>query len=248
MPDKIITDDKYKDKTIRFYNKDDHYELIFTDYFDVPGTYENKANTNIVDIVTDLRSADKTKELHIFVGSYGGYVHCLNMLIQHILQFEYRVGINLGMADSCGFMLLCYCNEIYTSPWCEFMYHEMSGLNWGKVSEQRNLVEYNEKWWNILVENSFASQILTKEELTLGKTSEVYLTGDELLRRGVVMDYESYKNRCIPTKTDNEFYIVKGEVYRKIGTVYKKYTEEKPCKKNNQNTHTWQDLVLACNQ
>lgn len=247
-----VTDDKYKDQNVRFYDKDDHYELIFCDDFIVPSSGKwypgDKAETSLVDIITDLRNADKAKELHIFIGSFGGYVVCLNMMLQNILEFEYRVGINMGMADSCGFMLLCVCNEIYTSPWCQFMYHSMSGIAWGKVQEQKNTVVYNEKWWNLLVNHSFVREILTEEELKLGETSEVYFTGQDLIDRNAVMPYSLYKKRAIPSKTDGEFFIVKGDVYRKVNGFYKKYSEDKPCVKNKQNTFTHRDLILMMNE
>ena len=119
-----ISNDKYKDRDIRFIDKDDHYELIFTDEFNTPtsGTYNNdKPETLITDVITDMRAADKTKELHIFVGSFGGLVVGLNMLLQQVFEFEFRVGINLGTACSCGFMLLASCNEIYTAEFSQWM-------------------------------------------------------------------------------------------------------------------------------
>ena len=246
-----VTDDKYKDQNVRFYDKEDHYELIFADDFIVPSSGKwfpgDKQESNILDIVQDLRNADKSKELHIFVGSFGGYVACLNMILQNILEFEYRVGINMGMADSCGFMLLCCCNEIYTSPFCEFMYHEMSGLTIGKVQEQKSSVMYQERWWELLVNASFVKNILTAEELKRGETSEVFLTGQELINRKVMMPYNSYKKRNSITKANNEFIVIGDQVFRRVGNIYKKYSEDKPCKKNNNNEFSYIDLVYIAN-
>lgn len=251
-PKTSMSDDKYKDQNVRFYDKDDHYELIFVDEFNLPTSGKwypgDKPEYNLLNIIEDLRNADKSKELHIFIGSFGGYVICLNMMMQNILEFSYRVGINMGMADSCGFMMLCCCNEIYTSPWCQFMYHEMFGCAMGKVQEQQNTVKYNEKWWKLLQDHSFIREILTPEELKLGETSEVYLTGQELIDRGKVMSYSQYKSRVSLTKAaPNEFVIVNGNVYRKVGSVYKKYSEDKPCKKNNNNSYSQRDLLYLAN-
>lgn len=225
-----ICDDKYKDKAIRFIDKNDHYELIFTDSFNPPtsGIFNgDKSYTTITDIVNDMREADKSKELHIFVGSYGGAVSCLNMILQQVQEFDYRVGINLGMACSCGFMLLSYCHERYTSPYAKWMYHEMSGPTWGKVEENSRITEFHKNWWDILVNGSFCKQILTEKELEDGKLTEVWLTGRELIRRRVAYDYTEYHKRSVLSPDSSGFYIINDEVWRKEGDNYVRYTKQK---------------------
>lgn len=225
LPKSQQNDDKYKDKFVRFLNKGDHYELIFTDKFDTPDSALDP-NTTLIDIVSDLKEADKSKELHIFVGSFGGMVHALNMIIQQITQFEHRVGINLGYACSCGFMLLAYCEELYTSPYATFLYHGMSSLNWGKTAELKNHVEFCEKWWNLLVEGSNCKRILTEEELLLGETSEVWLTGQDLIDRGVAGNYDLYVTRSTLQPDTCGFYVIGDEVYRKEGDVFTRYKKD----------------------
>lgn len=241
-------DDKYQGKAIRFLDKDTHYELIFTDDFNIPSSGDwCKENTNITDILLDMRNADHKKELHIFVGSFGGYVVCLNMFLQQVMEFDFRVGINLGMACSCGFILMAACNEVYTSEYSEWMYHAMSGIHYGKVEEVKNRNEFDRQWWNLLVEQTHAHRFLTEEEIKLGETSEVWLTGKELIKRGIVFPYELYKERKNIMAANNEFFIVGDSVFRRCGDVFKKYSEDKPCKKNNQNTYRYYDLMMMTN-
>lgn len=241
--------DKYANKAIRFVEKPTHYELIFTDDFNMPSSGDGgmPANTLMTDIITDLKAADKSKELHIFVSSYGGYVHSLNMLIQQIVQFKHRVGINLGAACSCGFMLLAYCEELYTSPYATFMYHEMWGVSVGKVEEQRNKSQFDARWWELLVKDSYINEILTSEEIEQGKLTEVWLTGSELIARDQAMDYALYCTRKIPVQSA-DFYIVGEDVYRKEGNNYVKYSKDKPFKKNNNNTYKYGDLLNMLNE
>ena len=239
-PPEIKNDDnRYNNKAIRFIDKQDHYELVFTDNFDVPteGSLGGPAYTTITDVIMDLKEADKSKELHIFVGSYGGAVHSLNMLIQHITQFKYVVGINLGYACSCGFMLLAYCNEIYTTPYATFLYHDMSSLMFGKITELKNVTKWQEKWWSILVDGSHIDELLTPEEIKLGETSEVWLTGQDLLDRHVVNHYDLYIKRSILKPVNDEFYIIGNEIYRKEGNVFQRYIKDKSSKRNNLNYH-----------
>lgn len=225
MADVIKTDDKYKDKAIRFADKGDYYELIFTDDFMPPssGTYDGQKNyTLITDIITDMRNADKDKELHIFIGSYGGAVTCLNMIFQQVLEFKYRVGINLGMADSCGWMLYFTCHERYASSFSQFMFHEMSGLRYGKIKELEADIKFCKSWWDELLKNTFTKEVLTEDELKLGQTSEVWFTGAELIKRGHVKDYSEYTKRKTIIKL-NTAYEVDGKIYIKEDDKFVKY-------------------------
>jgi ATP-dependent protease ClpP protease subunit len=240
MSEVIKIEDKYKDKAIRFIDKTTHYELIFTDEFVTPssGTLHSEKNyTLITDIVTDMRNADKDKELHIFIGSYGGAVACLNMIFQQVLSFNYRVGINLGMADSCGWMLYFTCHERYTSTFSQFMYHEMSGLRYGKIKELEKDIHFCKEWWNELFNHTFTKEVLTQDELKLGETSEVWLTGAELIKRGKAKDYSEYAKRKIPVKL-NTAYEVDGKIYIKEDDKFIKYQ-----KSPKSESLTYKDLI-----
>ena len=231
LPKSQQNDDKYKDKFVRFLDKGDHYELVFTDTFDVPISDSPGANTVITDVVLDMKEANKDKELHIFVGSYGGAAHALNMIIQQIVQFKHRVGINLGYACSCGFMLLSYCEELYTTPYATFLYHEISTIMWSKIAEIKSELGFMDKWWKLLLEGSNCKRLLTKEELKLGETSEVWLTGQDLIDRGVAADYSYYMNRTAIQPDASSFYVIGDEVYRKEGKTFKKYIKDTSSKK-----------------
>lgn len=218
--------DKYKNQPIRFSEKGDHYELVFTDDFIVPssGVDGLKQYTIITDVLMDMRNADHDKELHIFIGSYGGMTHALNMILQQVLEFKHRVAINLGMADSAGWMLTFACQERYGSPYSEYVYHEMSCLGFGKISEIKNNNEFCRNWWNELFERTDTKNVLTEEELKLGETSEVWLTGKQLIERGAIKDYSEYTNRKTPVKSD--CWMVGESVYIKDGDEYVLYRKD----------------------
>lgn len=218
--------DKYKSQPIRFSEKGDHYELVFTDDFIVPssGVDGLKQYTIITDVLMDMRNADHDKELHIFIGSYGGMTHALNMILQQVLEFKHRVAINLGMADSCGWMLTFACQERYGSPYSEYVYHEMSCFGFGKISEIKNNNEFCRNWWNELFERTDTKNVLTEEELKLGETSEVWLTGRQLIERGAIKDYSEYLNRKTPIKSD--CWMVGESVYIKDGDEYVLYRKD----------------------
>lgn len=204
------TNDRYRNRTIRWIEKPDHYELIFTDDFVAPSsggiasgpgglfTITSGDSSLLTDIVLDMRAGDKTKEVHVFIASLGGEVTALNMIMQQLLAYEYRVGINLGTACSCGWMLLFACHERYVSPFSQTMYHDISSICGGKHAELQHNAEFMNRWQKELLQFTDTEKVLTGKELELGKTSEVWLTGQELIDRGAAKPYSEYENRTIP--------------------------------------------------
>ena len=199
---------KYARQAIRWEDKGDHYELIFTDDFVTPSSAGlrqsdgliafNTGSALLTNIVLDMRNGNKHKEVHVFVGSFGGEVAALNMILQQLLTYDYRVGINLGTACSCGWMLFFACQERYVSAFSQAMYHDMATVCGGKHSELQRNAEYMARWQQELLKITDTAKVLTEKELELGRTSEVWLTGRELIERGAAREYSEYLNRKIP--------------------------------------------------
>ena len=218
-----ILDDKYSKCTIRWIDKHDHYELVFTDDFVTPSSSGRKfdagiglpplfGNALLTDIIIDMRDGDKDKEVHVFIGSFGGEVAALNMILQQLLTYKYRVGINLGTACSCGWMLFFACQERYVSPFSQAMYHDISSICMGKHSEMQRSAEFISRWQKELLKCTDAGKFLTPRELELGQTSEVWFTGRELVERGAARDYSEYLTRRIPFPVHNAAR-VKNDLY-----------------------------------
>jgi ATP-dependent protease ClpP protease subunit len=237
---KMMDFDKYDNKAIRWLDKGSHYELIFTDDFVTPSsTGAGKQGPGLfppifgsallTDIILDMRDGIKEKEVHVFVGSFGGEVAALNMILQQLLTYHYRVGINLGTACSCGWMLLFACHERYVSPFSQAMYHDISTVCGGKHTELQRNAEFMGRWQKELLKITDTAKVLTEKELELGRTSEVWLTGRELIDRGAARDYEEYQNRVIPMPMPC-FVNVNGKIYgcSMGGWVRMEKTDEKP--------------------
>jgi len=192
------SDDKYKDKPLRFKDCDTHYELIFVDEFEYP----NKEYTVAADILIDLKDADKSKELHIYINSMGGFVCNLSMLLQQVLEFKYVVTIASGTCMSCGFLLFCCGHERYVSPFSALLYHGISGMSWGKGVEISAYGKHLEEALALYVKVLGVDKLLTKQELTKGETTELWFLGQEFIKREIAKDYASFKDRTIPSKTE----------------------------------------------
>jgi len=239
---------KYQGQAIRWIDKMDHYELIFTDDFVTPGGSARAAdapirlggNAILTDIITDMRAGVKSKEVHVFVGSFGGEVAALNMILQQLLCYQHRVGINLGTACSCGWMLFFACQERYVSPFSQLMYHDMSCMKYGKHSELRSNAEFMGLWQKELLNVTDTCNVLSKKELELGRTSEVWLTGRQLIERNGASDYSEYLTRQIPAPASGMFSI-KGIVFGRVKDGYV------PCAPENGKPFSYSELVAILN-
>ena len=238
--DKMMEEGKYENKAIRWLDKGDHYELIFTDDFITPSSSGMGrqgsmpfpplfGNSLLTDVILDMRDGIKEKEVHVFVGSFGGEVAALNMILQQLLTYQYRVGINLGTACSCGWMLLFACHERYVSPFSQAMYHDISSICGGKHTEVQRNAEFMGRWQKELLKITDTAKVLTEKELELGRTTEVWLTGRELIDRGAAKDYSEYLNRVIPMPMPC-FVNIRGEIFGNTmeGWVHMARKDEKP--------------------
>lgn len=213
--------DKYAGKPLKFFDKQTHYEMFFIDDFNFP----DKDYTVLSDILVDLKNADKSKELHIWINSCGGYVINLISLLQVVLEFKHVVTICNGYAMSCGFYLWCCGKERYVSKFSALLYHALSTGIYGKGLEIKSKGDFTINHNNILLKTTGANNFLTKEEVILGETTEVWFLGDEFINRGVAQDYSLYRNRNIPTNI-NVLKIV-DDIYMEENNEYIKFEKSK---------------------
>ena len=220
--------DRYENKPIRFYDKGDHYELWFMDDFTNPGSGKMMKSgseyTLICDIAEELFNGDINKELHIFIWSYGGLVDTLSTILQGISRYRRKVAVNLGVCDSAGWMLFFSCDERYASSHSEFMYHEAWMFSIGKIEEVANDIEYKRRRRSAFELNIDVTKYLTDDEKKLGETSEVWLTGDDMILRGACRDYSEYHNRIAPKMIKNEFFSFDNKIFRYIDGMMVEYT------------------------
>lgn len=197
--------DKYRDKTIKFYDKGTYYDLIFCGDFD----QVNKELPVYSDLLYDLKQADKEKQIHVWIHSCGGSVSTLMALSQQLEEFEYVVTIGLGQIDSAGFMLWCFGDEKYLSPSTFCMFHAMSSGYGGKTDEIKEYGQFLKKYQDVLLEK--VQGILTPEQIERGKYTQIWILGRDLIDKGVAINYSKYKSRQVPMPLAS--YKIGGDVY-----------------------------------
>lgn len=145
----------------------------------------------------------------------------LSTIIQLIRRFRRTVAINVGTAASCGWHLFFSCDERYAAPNSEFMYHEVSWSLDRKLKEHMTFTDHMKKWHDVLNEDERITAFLTDEEKKLGETSDVYLTGKEMIQRGACKDFTLYEKRIAPKAI--ELFSYDGKIFRWDGETMQEY-------------------------
>ena len=210
---------KYDGKPIKFIDKKIFYELIFTSTFE----YADEDKPLYNDLLVDLKDADKSKELHIWINSLGGSIATLTLLQSLIEQFEYIVTIGTGEIDSAGFMLWCLGDERYVYKNTTCMYHSLSSGNFGKAQQLKEYGDYTIILQQTLQDIIISKDILTQEEIEKGRLTQIWILGKTLIERNKAIDFSQYKFResmqkIQGFKMDNLFYVkdMQGKYYESI--------------------------------
>ena len=214
----VITQEQQNPLPIQFRDTGGHYELSFMTDFVAPtsGDIEVEAYPYYlsVDAVRQMAEADKGRELHVVINSFGGSAETLTMLLQQVLSFKWRVGICTGTACSAAMMLFFSCQERYVSPFSQLMYHELSVyVGQEKASNAVNLAQASERWWNEIVNSTAIGDFLTEDDRRQGKAADIYFTGRQVIERGAAMDYSEYLSRR-PLRRLSDVVEVDGRLWR----------------------------------
>ncbi len=211
-------DDDYFNQPVMFRDCDDHYELIYTGEFEDVG----KDSIAVTKLIQDLKDGDKDTELHILINSIGGSVDNLSFVLQQVLEYRHRVTVCCGSALSAGFILWACGHERYVSPYSELMYHTIYSGYEGKGVELSSYGNHVERLTAELMEAVNMKELISKDDMERGKSTEVWYLGKDFIESGKAKDYSEYANRKIPmialiTITgNNRFFAKSGDKYLEL--------------------------------
>ena len=185
-------EDKYKDSAIRFYEKPDKYELWFMNEFVEP-VEAGTVNADLCNAIIDLMHSNIDKELHIFIWSIGGSTRTLSTILQLIRRFKKTVAISLGTVYSCGWDLFFSCDERYATKHSSFMFHDTSiEIARRDIKSALAYAECVKRKMNAMLGND-GREYLTDEEKKSAETGDIWLTGDDIIKRGGCKDFSLYR-------------------------------------------------------
>jgi ATP-dependent protease ClpP protease subunit len=162
--------------------------------------------------------ADELDTIEIFINSIGGDLITTIDLMNILERFTTVITINAGEASSAGFFIWAKGNIRLTYKYAMFMAHRESYGMIGKTKEHKNYVQKIDKIYGKLYEELF-SKILTEDELKLSETTEVWLSAEDIVERGIGLYYDDYLKGMLQIEEiykspiSNKYYKFDGEKF-----------------------------------
>jgi len=137
--------------------------------------------------------AEELDTIEIFINSIGGDLVSTIDLIGILKRFNNIITVNTGEALSAGFFIWATGSIRLAYKYSMFMAHREAYGMFGKTKEHKNYVQKIDDVYSKLYEELF-SKILTKNELKLSETTEVWLSAEDIVNRGSGLYYDDYNN------------------------------------------------------
>lgn len=162
---------------------------------------EEKAKEIITKLFT-LEAKDPSKDILMYIDSYGGYVH--SFLAIHDVMKMLRCDIatvSIGKSMSCGQMLLVSGTKgkRFATPNARILMHEISSGTFGKISDIEVDVNETKALKKVCEDLILKYTKIKKAELKELMIRDSYFSSQEALKLGMV-DYIVYKPKDLYSK------------------------------------------------
>jgi ATP-dependent Clp protease, protease subunit len=157
----------------------------------VQGEFNEEKAEKVSTSLLDFERKDPTKDILMFIDSYGGHVHsfmAIHDVMRHMLRCDVAT-LCIGKAMSCGQMLLISGTKgkRFITPSSRVMLHEISSGSWGKLSEIENDLGESKKllrmWFDMITKYTHFTPKQLREMLNRGK--DRYFSADECIKLGL---------------------------------------------------------------
>lgn len=136
--------------------------------------------------------AEEFSNCIVYLNTPGGDGNSMIELFSVLRKFKNIVTVGLGEISSAGAMLWCIGNIRVISEYTSVMFHRESYGWGGKTDQHLDLANHTSKIYSKLCKDIFDG-ILTDEEVEKTKYTEVYLSADDLIERGVAISWDDFK-------------------------------------------------------
>ena len=159
------------------------------------GEFNEATAKDVVSRLITLEAKDPTKDILMYIDSYGGHVH--SFLAMHDIMKMLRCNIAtvaIGKTMSCGQMLLISGTpgRRFITPNARVLMHEISNATWGKLSDLEVDINETKALRKILDEMILKYTKIKKGELSQIMVRDSYFSAQEALKLGIV-DYIIHK-------------------------------------------------------
>lgn len=128
----------------------------------------------------------------INISSYGGYLHELMAIVDILRGMPAPIITKaIGKCMSCAFVLFCIGDMRIIGPNCDLLYHQLSGMTYGKHRDMIEQLEYTHIEQQRIDDLVLERTKLTQEQLDeWNKTKQdKHITPEEAIKWGIATDY-----------------------------------------------------------
>ena len=153
------------------------------------GDFTETQAKEVVGNLLDLEEKDPTKDIAIYIDSYGGLLDSAIAIHDVIKTIRCRVaGICVGKAMSCGAFLLMSCTKglRFMTPNSRIMLHETSGGTFGGVSEMDIEIAEFRRMQSVMFELMLKNSGMNRRDLSsLCKKTSAYVDAKRAVELGI---------------------------------------------------------------
>lgn len=145
-------------------------------------------------IATIYEMAEDYNTVAVYINSPGGSADTLTELLSAFSRYETIITIAAGQVASAGFFLWCAGTVRVVQRHTVIMAHRESYDFHGKTPQHLDAATFNEKLFGSLIDE-LCGDILTEQEKHSIRTTEVFLTDDDIIEREAGIAWEHFMVR-----------------------------------------------------
>ena len=153
------------------------------------GEFNEITAKEIITRLITLESKDPTKDILMYIDSYGGHVHSFLAMHDIIKMLRCNVAtVAIGKTMSCGQMLLISGTKgkRFITPNARVLMHEISNMTWGKLSDLEVDINETKELRKILDDMIVKYTNIKKSDLNQIMMRDSYFSAQESLKFGIV--------------------------------------------------------------
>jgi len=153
------------------------------------GEFNEATAKDVITHLITLENKDPSKDILMYIDSYGGQVHSFLAMHDIIKMLRCNVAtVAIGKTMSCGQMLLISGTKgkRFVTPNARVLMHEISNATWGKLSDLEVDINETKELRKILEDMIVKYTKIKKSELKKIMVRDSYFSAQEALKLGVV--------------------------------------------------------------
>lgn len=139
---------------------------------------------NYVEWFDEIRHADKADIVKLYINSGGGDLFTAIQFMRVLRETNAHVIASVeGACMSAATLIFLSAQEFEVSQHSNFMFHNYSGLTFGKGGEMMDQLLYEKKWSESLLHDAYVDFLTTKEIKSILANKDIWMNSSEVVNR-----------------------------------------------------------------